>query len=586
MRLKLSLVALGLAASAFACAGIQIDSLDRETEMHASLRAVVTGQPPAYVKHDPEGTRLWKQTRTFYEAREFSAAWLEKAKPRPQLAALTRALQDADRDGLDPQLYNVTMLEERRAEASKGFLTSKGFDPTEAGALDVWLTFLYMKYASDLANGLSDLARADRTWKIKPEGFDARAQLETALLENRIEESIEELKPQSAEYDRLRTALADHRKQLAAGGWPKVPAMRLKPGVKSPHVPALARRLAASGDYTGRIPTARTAEYSADLEEAVKAFQLRHGLADDGIVGPEAVAAMNVSIERRIDQIALNMERWRWLPRDLGERYILVNIPEMRLEVYEGSDVPLSMRVVVGKADTQTPIFNDEMSYLVFSPYWNVPPGIAQDETLPAVLSDPGFLARNNMEVVDQAGNVIDAESVDLSNPEDYRFRQRPGRTNSLGLVKFMFPNQFNVYLHDTPADSLFARATRSFSHGCVRLEDPVALAQYVLRDQREWDVDRIRAAMHAGEEKTVKLKAALPVYLGYWTARVRPDDSVQFRKDVYGIDARQAVRLAHRLERLRRTGVAAATATAAPADDAATAGSRANERAEKERQR
>ena len=258
----------------------------------------------------------------------------------------------------------------------------------------------------------------------------------------------------------------------------------------------------------------------------------------------------------------MNMERWRWLPRDLGSRHILVNIPEMRLDVYEGEQVPVSMKVVVGKQDTQTPIFNDEMTHLVFSPYWNVPPSIAQNETLPSVLRDPGFLERNNMEVVDGSGNRVDPSSVDLANPSAYRFRQRPGSDNSLGLVKFMFPNQFNVYLHDTPADSLFDRAARSFSHGCVRVAEPLALAEYVLRDQPEWDRARIEQAMHAGEEKHVKLKTPIPVYLGYWTARVRPDGIVQFRKDVYGIDGRLSVKLADRLERLRRTSEAATAAT------------------------
>ena len=222
------------------------------------------------------------------------------------------------------------------------------------------------------------------------------------------------------------------------------------------------------------------------------------------------------------------------------------------------------MRVVVGKPDTQTPIFNDKMTYLVFSPVWNVPDDIAEKETLPAVLNDPGFLSRMNMEVVDASGNHVEPASIDLSSPERYRFRQRPGGSNALGLVKFMFPNQFNVYLHDTPTDSLFARASRSFSHGCVRLEQPVKLAEYVLRDQPEWTSERISEAMQAGEEKIVKLKKAIPVYLGYWTARVTPDRQVQFRKDVYGIDANQSAKLTERLKRMKSSALAAQTATAA----------------------
>ncbi len=283
------------------------------------------------------------------------------------------------------------------------------------------------------------------------------------------------------------------------------------------------------------------------------------------MVGPAVIAALNVPVAARLRQIELNMERWRWLPRDLGSPHILVNLPEMRLDVREAGRTPLSMRVVIGKKDTPTPIFNHRMTYLVFAPYWNVPDDIAKKETLPAVLKDPGFLDRSNMEVVDKTGRAVDPASVDLNSPGRYRFRQRPGTANSLGLVKFMFPNQFNVYLHDTPADSLFARASRSFSHGCVRLEEPEKLAAYVLRDQPQWTTDRIAAAMHAGEEQTVKLSAPLPVYLGYWTARVAPEGGVQFWNDVYGIDARQSAALTERRDRKRHT-VAAAAAMRKPA--------------------
>jgi len=326
---------------------------------------------------------------------------------------------------------------------------------------------------------------------------------------------------------------------------------------------AIAKRLAATGDYRGSIPPdGRQAEYTVELAEAVKQFQRRHGLTDDGAITPAVVAEMNVPLDERIQRIRLNLERWRWLPRNLGERYILVNIPEARLEVWDHGDVPITMRTVVGKQDTPTPIFNDVMTHVVFSPFWNVPPEIAEGETLPEVLKDPEFLTRQNMEVLDASGNPVDASSIDLSDPTKYRFRQRPGTDNSLGLVKFMFPNQFDVYLHDTPANSLFARASRSFSHGCVRLEQPVALARYVLRDQHEWTEERIDEAMHSGEERHVKLKNPIPVYLGYWTARVSADGLVQFRKDIYGIDQRQIALLNDRLGRMRKS--AAATSAAA----------------------
>jgi murein L,D-transpeptidase YcbB/YkuD len=273
---------------------------------------------------------------------------------------------------------------------------------------------------------------------------------------------------------------------------------------------------------------------------------------------------MNVPVERRIDQITLNLERWRWLPRDLGERYLLVNIPEYRLEVWDHGTVPLSMRVVVGKKDTPTPIFNDAMTYLVFAPYWNVPSDIAARETIPAAMKDPAFLDKTNMEVLDRSGKVVEPASIDLDRAGEYRFRQRPGGRNSLGSVKFMFPNQFNVYLHDTPADSLFARAARSFSHGCVRIAQPEQLAEYVLRDQPEWTADRIREAMAGQQEKTAKQREPLPVYLGYWTARVSADGIMQFRDDLYGIDAHQEALLASTLDALKTHAEAAAAKIAA----------------------
>ena len=548
-----TILTLLLTAVAFtsACSG----DAEKGREMDAALRTFVgSAERPPFVTADNEGSRLWKQTREFYQKREFAPAWIENAEPRPQMEALIKALRGAHTDGLDPELYNVTRLEERRVEASKGFLTKKGFDPKEAGALDAWLTYLYMKYASDLADGLSDLASADPAWKIRPEKFDPLAHLEKAVQEGRIAESLEELAPDSDEYRALRKVLGEYRAIKDKGGWPQLPkALKMKPGQKHAAVPALARRLSLTGDFKGNVPAdGQAVAYSGDLVDAVKHFQRRHGLTDDGAIGAEVVDQLNVPVEARIRQIELNMERWRWLPRDLGERYILVNIPEMQLDVYEGNRVPLSMRVVVGKKDTQTPIFNEEMTYLVFSPYWNVPDSIAQGETLPAIMKDPAFLARNNMEVIDASGQTVDPSSVDFADPSKYRFRQRPGGANSLGLVKFMFPNQYNVYLHDTPADSLFTRASRSFSHGCVRLENPVALAQYVLKDKSEWTREKIEAAMNAGEEQHVKLSSPIPVYLGYFTVAVSNDGLVQFRKDVYGIDGQQSSKLNDRLNRLR----------------------------------
>ncbi len=528
--------------------------------------ALNAAEPPVFVSRGREGQRLWGLTRQFYQKRGDAPAWIEDRKPRPQMDELIQALQRTDREGLDPALYNASVLSARRGEAGRGFLSMKGFNQGEAASLDVWLTYLYLQYASDLTSGVADLSHADQTWQIQDKKSDPLAQLEEALEKNRVAASLDAMTPQHAQYTALRDALATYRQIDQRGGWPAVPAqLKLKPGQQNAAVPLLARRLAVTGDYTGTAGDTATT-YDTKLQESVKRFQRRHGLEPDGVISAATIAQMNVPATQRVRQLALNLERWRWLPADLGARHILVNVPEFRLEVWDHGKVPLSMRVVVGKKDSPTPIFNDEMTYLVFAPYWNVPSDIVKHETVPQALRDPAFLQRTNMEVLDKSGNPVDPSSIDADNAGQYRFRQRPGASNSLGLVKFMFPNQFNVYLHDTPADSLFARATRSFSHGCVRLEQPEKLAQYVLADQPAWTPERIGAAMRGGQETSVKLTQALPVYLGYWTARVSADGLLQFRDDLYGVDARQSAMLSSALDALKARAAAAGAAAEAHA--------------------
>ena len=245
-----------------------------------------------------------------------------------------------------------------------------------------------------------------------------------------------------------------------------------------------------------------------------------------------------------VDRIRTNLERWRWAPRDLGARHILINVPGYQMQVIEDEKPVLAMRVIVGAPETPTPLFSDQMTYVVFSPYWNIPESILREETLPRLAEDPDYLLRNNIEVVGTSGEVVDASGVDWSDAEAtgrLRFRQAPGPENALGLVKFIFPNHFNVYLHDTPTDALFNKERRTFSHGCIRIEKPVTLAEYVLRDKTQWTPERIKAAMAGEQEQAVTLTEPIPVHIGYWTAWVEGDGSVTFIDDPYGLDRRQA---------------------------------------------
>ena len=300
------------------------------------------------------------------------------------------------------------------------------------------------------------------------------------------------------------------------------------------------------------LTAAKKEDLSARLARAVAAGSVRESLEELAPTHPQykglqaALVADRAGGGEHADVIRMNMERWRWAPRDLGDRYILINVPAYQLQVMEGNDPVLAMRVIVGAPDTPTPLFSDQMAYVVFSPYWNIPPDILRNETLPRVARDPDYLRRNNIEVVGTSGEeTIDPESVDWddeSATKGVRFRQRPGADNALGLVKFIFPNHFNVYLHDTPDDRLFFKEKRCLSHGCIRIEDPIAMAKYVMRDQPEWTESRIRTAMSAGREQTAKLKRPIPVHIGYWTAWVEPDGkTVSYTDDPYGIDPKHA---------------------------------------------
>ena len=429
---------------------------------------------PAYITRSTDARQLWTKTRNFYRGRAFAPVWVNHQRATAKMDALAAVVERIDREGLDPRLYDIAFINER------GGILRKRFSEEAAGEIDARLTFLYMQLASDLADGMSDLARSHPAWRMRPRTFDPAAHLTAAIADGKIAESLDSLKPSHQEYRALTELLAEYRRRADKG---------------------------ESADGT------------------------------DGVL-----------LAQRIKQIALNMERWRWLPRERPATHIRVNIPAFRLDVRESDAVALSMRVVVGKKDTPTPIFIDSLTHVIFSPYWNVPATIAKDETVPSALRDPSFLQRTNMEVLDNKGEVVDPRAIDLDRASDYRFRQRPGKSNALGLVKFMFPNEFNVYLHDTPADSLFVRATRSFSHGCVRVEQPQALAEYLLKDRTEWTRERIVEAMHAGEERTVRLRDPVPVYIGYWTVDITPDGKAAFLPDVYGLDARQAAALNERL--------------------------------------
>jgi len=301
--------------------------------------------------------------------------------------------------------------------------------------------------------------------------------------------------------------------------------------------------------YENWVVAPNKADLVAQLNSAVSSGNVAQSLDELAPAHPQYKGLMVALQKERqmptghVDQIRMNLQRWRWMPRDLGDRYVFVNVPAYQMQVMEGDKPALAMRVVVGDPKHETPLFDDEMTTVVFSPNWNVPESIIRKEMVPKLVKDPDYLERQDIEVVGTSGEEVDAEGVDWNDPSavsGLHFRQEPGPKNALGLVKFLFPNQFDVYLHDTPQDALFNKQRRALSHGCIRLENPVALAQYVLRDRPEWTTEKIAAAMNAGREQGIPLKEHLPVHIAYFTTWVNPDGSVRYTDDPYQLDAKQ----------------------------------------------
>jgi murein L,D-transpeptidase YcbB/YkuD len=481
----------------------------------------------------------------FYAQRRFQAAWSDQGVLLPQVEALLRAIRDASYEGLDPQDYHLTAIDSIMAEIRQHQERQGPLDPARLVDLDLLLSDALLTYGTHLLVGRTNPQVHDTTWFVNNAGTDLVDVLQRALDTGHVLEALHHLVPPHAGYTRLRQALARYRHIAAAGGWPTIaagPALHM--GDREQRVMALRSRLRITGDLAGLSEPGAEDLFDATLEQAVQAFQQRHGLAGDGVVGSVTRAALNVPVEARLHQIALNMERWRWLPRRLGSRYILINIPDFTLAVMEDGQAVMTMRVVVGTPRRRTPVFSGTMTYLVLSPFWQVPASIAKKEILPRLRQDPEYLATHNMKVLQGWGTEtreIDPQSLDWASMTRrnfrYRLRQAPGPENALGRVKFMFPNRYKVYMHDTPSRELFAKPVRAFSHGCVRLENPLALAEYVLQGDPRWSRAEILARIARGTEQYVRLPQSIPVHLVYRTAWVNAAGTVQFRPDIYGYD-------------------------------------------------
>ena len=481
----------------------------------------------------------WKRVHALYASYDTVPLWLEKDADSDRGDDLIAALTTIHEHGLRGDLYPLAELRDALVPIDK----AKRPTAEQLARADIMLSAIYVALGEDLLIGQIDPTSVEQQWKLDAQAIDVDSALARTLRLEPLRNAIARLRPLDAEYDALQSALVRYRDLLERGGWDSVPdGETLEPGdtASLDRLNALRRRLAvenlleirdsdttrqaAAPNDTAAQRAAALGVYDPTIAGAVAQFQARHGIVVDSILGPGTLASLNVPVEYRVGQIMANLERYRWLPRELGDRYIYVNVPAFRLDAYDNGEPVLNMRVIVGAEyeDRATPAFSDVMTYLEFAPYWNVPQNIAENELWPKQEADPTYFARNDYETLERGGETW--------------VRQKPGDKNALGRVKFMFPNALDIYLHDTPEHGLFERDVRAFSHGCIRVAEPAKLAEYALAHNDGWDASRIAAAMN-GENRQVPLEQTIPVYIVYFTTFVR-DGELYFGNDIYDRDS------------------------------------------------
>jgi L,D-transpeptidase YcbB len=482
--------------------------------------------------------------KSFYETSNYAPAWLKDGGPTEQATAVIEVLEQADSKGLNTEDYDGS----RWSARVSGLRQSPSSDAQ--ARFDAALTVCAMRYISDLHIGRVNPRHFKFNLDVGPKKYDLAAFLrEKVVGGSTVKAELDGVEPPFAGYKRTQQALA-HYVVLARqqdGEQLPVPPKPIEPGASYAGVPRLTRLLRLLGDLPADadVPDGSNL-YAGPVVAAVEHFQMRHGLAPDGRLGPQTVKQLNTPLTFRVEQLRLTLERWRWVPYQFTQPPIVVNIPEFRLRAYDNAGkVGLASNVIVGKAYRhETPVFERDMKFVVFRPYWNVPPSIQRSEIVPAIQRDRNYIANKGYEVTTSQGAVVASGLINDETLQQLRsgkllVRQKPGPSNALGLVKLMFPNEYNVYLHSTPSQALFSQSRRDFSHGCIRVEKAAELAAWVLRDKPEWTLERVRNAMQGGSDNLqVNLTKPVPVLILYGTAVVDDEDQVHFFDDLYGYDS------------------------------------------------
>ena len=484
------------------------------------------------------------QIPLFYQRREFSSAWCSDKGILPQAESLITVIKGANNEGLRPDDYHLSSILSLIENIEDQQALDNTVNPELWADLDLLLTDAFMLYVSHLFAGRVNPETVHADWTVSIPTADLANILQSALNTNQINKVTTDFRPSDPGYSGLKTYLAHYRGIVnEVNELPRLGGTRLQKGDKGPSVENLRERLIFFGDL--KPDNKEQADiFDESTEEAVLGYQKRHGLIQDGVVGPRTLEMLNMSLQKRIRQIELNMERWRWVPRNIGNRYIIVNIADFKLWVTENHRRVLDMRVVVGRPYRRTPVFSAKMTFMVINPYWNIPQRLAIRDVLPKIQKNIHYIEQENIKVFkDWSKNSveIDPETIAWNKIEPgnftYKLRQEPGPRNVLGRMKFIFPNKFAVYLHDTPKRSLFNKNNRDFSSGCIRVEEPISLAVYLLQDDPIWTRERLMQAIENKTPQIVGLKRPITVHLQYWTAWVDETGKLNFRHDIYDRD-------------------------------------------------
>jgi murein L,D-transpeptidase YcbB/YkuD len=491
----------------------------------------------------------------FYLHRKIKPVWVTQNGLSNKADTFIKRIIEADHEGLDSAIYHrydiLTLLGDIELDS-----VLDAFDPAKFVKLELLLTDAFFTYGFHLSEGVVEPNPTIFDWHIKKPEHNLLKIIQTSLDNESLEDIVDKLQPHHSGYLRLKTALLKYINIKDSGGWYKVPpGQKLRKGDKGNRVAALRSRLIVSGDL--RSSSNGQEEYFDDaLENSVKIFQARNGLKVDGIVGSNTISALNVTVEDRIEQIKLNMERWRWLPQTLGERYILVNTANFELDIIENGQTITSTRAIVGKKKRPTPVLSQKITYLELNPYWNIPHHIALNDILPSIKKDPNYLTDKCIRIFENwedDAKEIDPESIDWNaitkKSFAYRLRQDPANTNALGRVKFIFPNEFSIYLHDTPTRELFNKTIRTFSSGCIRIERPIKLAAYLLTNNLKWTFEKLTKAVNSKKTKAILLSDPINIHILYWTAWVDKNGVVNFRDDIYGRDRQLNIALNKKIQ-------------------------------------